>query len=66
MKIELKLNEYEILLLKSAINISIFKCDDILVDEFVHEEKKDEVKKDKVTLCNLLTKINEQTKKRII
>ncbi len=65
MKIELELNDDEIILLKCAINLSIFKCDDFLGDEFANEEKKDDVKKEKVMLCNLLTKINEQTKKRI-
>lgn len=65
MKIELELNENEILRLKCAINLFIFKCDDTLADEYVNDEKKDEVKKDKIMLCNLLTKINEQTKRRI-
>ena len=65
MKIELELNEEEILALKCAINSSIFKCDDFIADEFAHEEKKDEVKKDKIMYCNILSKINEQTKRRI-
>ena len=65
MKIELELNDDEIILLKCAINLSIYKCDGFLCDEFANEEKKDDVKKEKVMLCNLFTKINEQTKKRI-
>lgn len=66
MKIELELNEDEIIHLKCALDISIFKCDDFLADEYASDEKKDEVKINKSVYIGLLNKINEQRKKRIL
>lgn len=66
MIIQLELNEDEIIYLKCALDISIFKCDDFLLNEYASDEKKDEVKKDKSVYIGLLNKINEQRKKRIV
>lgn len=60
MKIKLELNEEEIHYLKCAIDIAYFKCNDFLLNDYVSDEKKDEIKKDKNFYTCLLNKINEQ------
>lgn len=65
MKIELDLNDNELSILKWAINRAIDSNLKFLCDEFVHEQKKDEVKRENGILCGILTKVNKQTQRRI-
>lgn len=65
MKIELDLNENEIFILKVAINRAIDSNLKFLCNEFVHEQKKNEVKRENGILCEILTKVNKQTQRRI-
>ena len=65
MKIELDLNDNELSILKSVIDRVIANNFKFLCDEFVHEQKKDEVKRENGILCEILTKVNKQTQRRI-
>lgn len=65
MKIELDLNDNELSLLKGAINRAIDSNFKFICGEYVHEQKKDEVKRENCILCGILTKVNKQTQRRI-
>lgn len=65
MKIELDLNDNELSILKGSISRAIDSNLKFLCDEFVHEQKKDEVKRENSILCGILTKVNKQTQRRI-
>lgn len=65
MKIELDLNDNELSILKGTINRVIDSNLNFLCNEFVHEQKKDEVKRENSILCGILTKVNKQTQRRI-
>jgi hypothetical protein len=65
MKIELDLNDNEIHILKVALDRAISSNFIFICSEFVHEQKKDEVKRENSILCGILTKVNKQTQRRI-
>lgn len=65
MKLEIDLNDKEVYILKSAINRAIDSNLKFLCDEYVHDQKKDEVKCENVILCAILTKVNKQIQRKI-